>query len=328
MRGILLTVALLIAATLAQAQESETRILTTELCPVTSPPRDVVDKGKFAPIVAALLSAAIAPLVESVVNKAVELVNEAAKDKQIDIQAPAPVQRQFYAIGRAGDLRMNPGVSCIVIIRGRFTATPNSVSASSTDPVLKKILDAFGQGRGNKALPANGPYLQDEPDLYFETSVVLGEDRKTIAFQPRALYVGRFASSNGLFGPSDRTYKLGLTFKDSTTNEAFASTAFEFDGVKPGVGVENCTDVKIGPACDGERLGGLHGWFATRPASDATQQEANRREATALTLGNAIAAASKAEKQKSPEDLPGTRAALAKYCDEQTSVSSRLKRRI
>ncbi|WP_454804899.1 hypothetical protein [Paraburkholderia fungorum] len=312
--------ALFAVTSLAHAQEAQTRIFTSKACPVTSP---TVEKNgqKLFPIAAALLSAAIAPLVEAVVNKATVLVTDAAQAKNTVIESPIPIEKQFYSLGRAGDVRMNPDISCIVIVRGQFSAVKQNVAPSTTDPVLTKIMKAFGEDRGNGAIPADGDFLAAEPQFYFEASVVLGDDKKSIAFQPRALYVGTFASSNGLFGPSERSYKVALTFKDWATNQSFASTEFDFDGVKAGVGVQDCVDMPIGRGCNGERLGGLHGWFATKPATDSTQEEAKRRATTALMLANAIEAPQKNTPPSNPDDMQRTHTALIRYCDQQTTAN-------
>ncbi|WP_143329813.1 hypothetical protein [Burkholderia sp. AU31652] len=283
-----------ILATLAGVQSSfagqvETRIFTSQQCPVTSPASTTASPGAFAPIVAALMSAAIAPLVQSVVDKASGLVTEAAKEKDQVLSVPPAIQKQFYQIGIAGDVLVNPAIACLIIVRGTFVNKKPETASHSDDLVLKSILANFNPVDSNDpAVVSTGVWLADNPEFYFETSMIVGDDKKSIAFQPRAIYIGQFAMHNGLFGPRHRNYKIAVTFTDWSNNTAFASTEFDFQGVEQGKGQQDCVGVKIGASCTSSLLGGLHGWFSTKPATDATQAIAKQRANTALSLRQAV----------------------------------------
>lgn len=306
-------------ATCAIADDVETRIYATDLCPATSL---MAKPTAFAPVVAAILSAAISPLVDGVIDSVTKSITDAASDKDFPLKSPTQKYEKFYQLGAAGDVSVNPKVVCIIVARGIFVTDrePMNVAVESKDLLVRvrnrfRILDPNSQPVDAGSAPLS-THFSGDPAFYFETYMVLGEDKKSFAWRPQAIYVAEFASPDGLFGPKERTYKVSLSFLDLLTQNAFASTTFEFQGIQRGMSMVDCLDQPANSPCTGEKLGGLHGWFATRPNSDDTATKSKLRKATALTLGDALKPPEAPKYSRVADDEVDTKAALMEYCSE------------
>lgn len=148
-------------------------------------------------------------------------------------------------------------------------------------------------------------------EFYFEVVPVLSDNGKVLGFRPQALYVGRFASKDGVFGSSVRNYSFTVTFSDPFGNDPFASADFKYEGIARGFAQEACTEKKASEYCADVELGGIRGWYATMPAADEFMALVKKRQAVALTL----------ETARSPWVDPGER---PKVADDVGSVELKL----
>lgn len=298
--------------------ETETRIYTFPSCPATGP-QPVVKGGAIAPILIPIISAAVAPLIESLVDKGVEAIKNAAQDKDFPLSPPVPIQNHFYEIGPAGETQLNRMIQCVVVVRGSFNygiKAEDKTSSSSTlaDRVLARFRvpdpDSDPQSPG-----ANSTFL-DKVDFYFETSLVISDNGQSFAFRPQALYVDDFASNDGFWGPSQRQYSVTITFTDTFSDQPFASAQFKFEGLERKHSEMECLGMTPLQYCSAVKLGGLHGWYATKPSSTDIIAQAQSRQELALRVLRAVTPWQSPEYTSVPEDMPMTAAANATYCAE------------
>lgn len=330
-------VALALASTLgfpgnAKAEDGkpETRIYTFRTCPATGP--DVYEdpsaaKGGLAPFVAALVSAVVSPLIEGVVDKGVNALKEAAKDKDFPIASPDPVIKEFYQVGLSGETALNRQIGCIVLLRAEFETGkfPSDVSKLG-DPLSKRIDAKFRVWAGSGATPKPGDekpgddYARVKPgklEFYFEVVPVVSDDGKTLGLRPQALRVERFASKDGFFGPSRRNYQFTVTFADPFGSTAFASADFKYEGVERGTSKEACVAKPAKTYCVPTELGGIRGWYATKPISDDFAALIKKRQANAVTLKTAVDALDPTPPMPTvPDDLADVVPKLNNYCRE------------
>lgn len=295
----------------------ETRLYSLGHCPTTAP--NVYAQGPLgaiAPLAATVLSAIVSPLIETVVDKGVEALKEAAKDKDFPLASPVPVIKDFYEIGISGETLLNSNLGCIVLVRGVFEegnypSTNVDRGSSLADRIAAKFRVQTGTQPGD-------PGVRVKPDtleFYFEVVPVMSENGKVFGLRPQALHVAKFASSNGLFGPSRRNYKFIITFADPFGSEAFASAEFRYEGLHAPFSEEACVEKSAAEYCPAVELGGIRGWFATKPLSDDLQPIIKKRQTSALTLTTAITPwVAPKPRVLSADDIPSVRAKQDAYC--------------
>jgi hypothetical protein len=309
----------------AEDGKPETRIYTFPTCPATGPdvykdPAGAI--GGLAPLVAALVSAVVSPLIEGVVDKGVNALKEAAKDKDFPIASPDPVMKEFYQVGLSGETALNRQIGCIVLVRAEFETGkfPSGVSKPG-DPLSKRIDDKFRVWAGSSATPQPGDdYARVKPgklEFYFEVVPVVSDDGKTLGLRPQALQVESFASKDGFFGPSRRNYQFTVTFADPFGSTAFASADFKYEGVERGTSKEACVAKPAKTYCVPTELGGIRGWYATKPISDDFAALIKKRQANAVTLKTAVTALDPTPPMPTvPDDLANVGPKLNNYCRE------------
>lgn len=306
----------------------ETRLFTFETCPATGVQAEVVP-GQIAPLLAPIVSALISSVVGSVVDRGTEAIKAAAKDRDIVVPGPAAVQRMFYEIGTAGDVRVNPDVACIALVRGSFVTDAQAAgTVSSSAPIIDRILARFRvvpPGADPSSPEMTYTRLLNKPDFYFETALIVAPDRKSFAFRPQAVFAGDFVSEDGLFGSDHRNYKVTLTFTDSFASQPFASADFTFEGLRRNDAVVDCDGAAQNTYCSADALGGIRGWHPTRPDSDDTTALVRQRQKTAATLATAVTPWRAPTAPVSPLDEGMTASAQAAYCQELQKAGKEAK---
>lgn len=301
-------------------QTPETRLYSTADCPATGPSAfapPAAALGAMAPVAAALVSAVVSPLIDSVVDKGVEVLKAAAEAKDFPIAAPPPLVASFYQMGSSGALMLSPTIGCLVLVRAEFeTGGFNSLQASRSDPLLQRIDKRFvfnpsaGAG-GMQTIRIRPGTLR----FYMEIALVPAEGGKAFAFRPQALVVREFESPDGLFGPTSRNYKFVIGFADPYGSDVFASAELAFANVTRDYTVDACVDVAADTYCPAAELGGIRGWFQTRPLSEDVQAMVKVRQAEALSLRRAATAAVPLGKRPDvPEDDTTVGKKLSDYC--------------
>ena len=309
----------------AEDRKPETRIYTFPTCPATGP--DVYKDpsaaiGGLAPLAAALVSAVVSPLIEGVVDKGVSALKEAAKDKDFPIASPDPVMKEFYQVGLSGETALNRQIGCIVLVRGEFETGKFPPDVSKPADLLSKRIEAkFRVWAGNGATPQLGnDYTRVKPgklEFYFEVVPVVSGDGKTLGLRPQALQVENFASKDGFFGPSRRNYQFTITFADQFGATAFASADFKYEGVERGTSKEACVAKPAKTYCVPTELGGIRGWYSTKPISEDFAVLIKKRKANAVTLKTAVNALDPTPPMPMvPDDLENVIPKLGKYCRE------------
>ncbi len=305
----------------AEDGKPETRIYTFPTCPATGP-EVYKDPSALAPLVAALVSAVVSPLIEGVVDKGVNALKEAAKDKDFPIASPDPVMKEFYQVGLSGETALNRQIGCIVLARGEFETGNFPPDVSKPGDVLSKRIEAkFRVWAGRVATPQPiDDYVRVKPgklEFYFEVVPVVSDDGKTLGLRPQALQVESFASKDGFFGPSRRNYQFTITFADPFGSTAFASADFKYEGVERGTSKEACVGKPAKTYCVPTELGGVRGWYATKPISDDFATLIKKRQANALTLKAAVNALDPTPPVPMvPDDLANVIPKLGNYCRE------------
>lgn len=309
----------------AEDGKPETRIYTFPTCPATGsdvykdPSAAIVG---LAPLVAALVSAVVSPLIEGVVDKGVNALKEAAKDKDFPIASPDPVMKEFYQVGLSGETALNRQIGCVVLVRGEFETGKFPPDVSKPGDLLSKRIEAkFRVGAGSGATPQPGDdYARVKPgklEFYFEVVPVVSDDGKTLGLRPQALQVESFASKDGFFGPSRRNYQFTITFADPFGSTAFASADFKYEGVERGTSKEACVAKPAKTYCVPTELGGIRGWYATKPISDDFAALIKKRQANAVTVKTAVNALDPALPMPMvPDDLINVIPKLGNYCRE------------
>ena len=309
----------------AEDWKPETRIYTFKTCPATGPEVYEDPSALAAPVVVAAVSAVVSPLIEAVVDKGVTALKEAAQDKDFSIDSPAPVMKDFYQVGLSGETAVNEQIGCIVLVRGEFETGKFPRVVSKPGDLLPKRIDAkFRVWAGSGAPPDNdtkntdGPYVRVKPgklEFYFEVVPVVSDDGKTLGLRPQALQVESFASKDGFFGPSRRNYHFTITFADPFGSTAFASADFKYEGVERGTSKEACVAKPAKTYCVPTELGGIRGWYATKPISDDFAALIKKRQANAVTLKAAVDDLDPSPpRPKVPDDLDNVIAMLNPYC--------------
>ncbi|WP_047250433.1 hypothetical protein [Chromobacterium subtsugae] len=274
----------------AKDPKPETRIYTFPQCPATGP--DVYAQRKFdgaLQLLAPLISAVVTPLIEGVVDKGVTAIKDAAKDKEFPIDPPKPLMKSFYQVGLSGETGINEDLGCVVIVRGVFEdGSFFSTDVPASTPLAARI-DAKFRVRVDSGKPQSlkDQYTRIKPgtlEFYFEVVPVLSDDHKTLGFRPQALSIERFASKDGFFGPDNRDYQFTLTFADPFGTQAFSSADFKYEGIKLPFNKEACVAVAATTYCPAAELGGIRGWYATKPISDDFAPMIKKRQANAVTL--------------------------------------------
>ncbi|SMP81211.1 hypothetical protein SAMN06295970_14213 [Noviherbaspirillum suwonense] len=298
---------------------SETRLYTFPSCPSTGP--NVFDgPAQMAPLVAALVSAVVSPLVDAVVDKGVNALTEAAKDKDFQVPSPEPVMKEFYEVGISGETTFNSQVGCVVLVRGEFETgdyqpEPVEPGESLPDIIAAKFRVWAGSGAHQKR---GDPYVRVKSgtlELYFEVAPVLSDDGKMLGLRPQALYLGRFASKDGLFGSSRRNYQFTITFADPFGSQAFASADFKYEGLEKPFSKVACPQVPQTTYCAATELGGIRGWYVTKPISEDFAPVIKKRQANAVTLKTAITDwTAPPPRPTVPDDVPGVAGLLKTYC--------------
>lgn len=303
----------------AQEVKPETRLLTFKSCPATGP--DVFkSKAQMAPLVATLVSAVVSPLIEGVVDKGVNALKEAAKDKDFQVPSPEPVMKEFYQVGVSGETALNEEIGCVVLVRGEFeTGNYPPGEAKKGDSLPDRIATKFRVWAGSDAYEKQGdPYVRVKPgtlELYFEVVPVLSDDGKMLGFRPQALHVGSFVSKDGFFGSSHRNYHFTITFADPFGSQAFASADFKYEGLEKSFSKDACVAKPQTTYCAAIELGGIRGWYATKPISDDFAPLIKKRQANAVTLKEAITAWKEPPaRPEVPDDVAAVVPLLKKYC--------------
>lgn len=310
----------------AEEAKSETRLYTFPSCPTTGP-KVFAGPAEMAPLVAALVSAVVSPLIDGVVDKGVNALKEAAKDKDFQIPPPEPVMKEFYQVGISGETALNGQVGCAVLVRGAFeTGNYQPESAKPGDSLANRIAAKFRAWAGDGADQKPGdPYVRVKPgtlEFYFEVAPVLSDDGKMLGLRPQALHVGSFASKDGFFGSSQRNYKFTITFADPFGSQAFASADFKYEGVEKPFSKEACVQVPQTTYCAATELGGIRGWYATKPISDDFAPVIKKRQANAVTLKTAITDwTAPPPRPNVPDDVPGVAGLLKTYCTALESAN-------
>lgn len=247
----------------------------------------------MAPLVAGLVSAVVSPLIEGVVDKGVNALKEAAKDKDFQIPPPTPVIKNFYEIGVSGQTSFNRQIGCMVLVRGEFeVGNFSATQVVQTTPLPERIAAKFLPSSANGDTPQPGDqYIRVKPgslEFYFEVVPVLSDDGKMFGLRPQALHVASFTSKDGFFGSSQRNYQFTITFTDPFGTQAFASADFKYEGLEKPLSKMSCVAVPAKDYCPAVELGGIRGWFATKPISDDFAPIIKKRQANAVTLKTAI----------------------------------------
>lgn len=311
---------------LTEGELYETRLYTLSSCPVTGQSRKITPGG-IAPILAPVVSAFITPFVGAVVDKGVEAIKKAAEDKDFRLPPPNDIERKFYQIGNAGQVTLNASNGCIVLVRGTFISDTKTDGQhiEGTAPILSKIMNSFRVaeiGTDLKKPGAPRTRLSREPDLYFESSIVLSDDKNYFALRPQAIYVGSYFVPGHLISTAKRNYVITVTLSDAFVNTPFASAEFKFTDLESHSGTTECADVKLGEYCSPNKLGGMKGWFPTKPSSDEITAVVKERQGVALMVAAA------AEEWKVPtyvgvaQDEHRTVLAQKTFCTEVAKFNS------
>lgn len=309
----------------AEDGKPDTRIYTFPTCPATGP--DVYKDPSaaiagLAPLVAASVSAVVSPLIEGVVDKGVNALKEAAKDKDFPIASPDPVMKEFYEVGLSGETVLNTQIGCIVLVRGEFETGKFPPGVSKPGDLLSKRIEAkFRIWAGSGVPPESGDGLArvkpGKLEFYFEVVPVVSDDGKTLGLRPQALQVESFASKDGFFGPSRRNYQFTITFADPFGSTAFASADFKYEGVERGTSKEACVGQPAKSYCVPTELGGIRGWYATKPISDDFAALIKKRRSNAVTLKAAVDKLDSTPPMPMvPDDLANVTPKLGNYCKE------------
>lgn len=312
-------------AAASEEVKPETRLYSVPNCPATGPNVYVKSDSKsfVAAPAAAVLSAIISPLIEAVVDKGVEALKTAAKDKDFPLDSPIPVTQDFYEVGISGATLLNPNLGCIILVRGVFEEGnyPSIVVARGSS-----LAERIGANFRVKTVTQDGDLqIRIKPgtlEFYLEVVPVTSDNGKVFGLRPQALHVATFASRNGFFGPTKRSYKFIITFADPFGSEAFASAEFRYEGLDAPFSKEACIEKSAAEYCPAVELGGIRGWFSTRPISDDLQPIIKKRQTSAQTLYAAIAPwINPKPRARSEDDIPTVRAKQDAYCSALNSAN-------
>jgi hypothetical protein len=305
----------IVAPAQSNAAPDQTRIFMKPSCPVSgSIPNE---SGAFAPFLLPIVSAIIGPAVKGIVDAASSAIQEAAKDQDNTWPPPPPFTGNYYQIGPAGDTYLNPENACIVIASGVFGAHDSAHPRPVGTTLVNTIQQQF-----------SGQTLQDRlqsVSFYLEVAVIPGEEKGYFGLRPQLAYVGKFNASSGPFGSSKRNFRVALSLRDIPDGKPFASTTVLIPELKAGSGFIDCEGVKPTAPCPHYNLGGVVGWYGTKPDDAEVKAKADGQAAVAATLSRAVALAVKVDSPM-PEDKPDTQKALIAYCADIDRSNAATKR--
>jgi hypothetical protein len=305
----------LVAPAQSNAAPDQTRIFLKPSCPVSgSIPNEA---GAFAPFLLPIISAIIGPAVKGIVDAASSAIQEAAKDQDNTWPPPPPFIGNYYQVGPAGDTYLNPDNACIVIASGVFGANDPAHPRPEGTALINKIQQQF-----------SGQTLQDRlqsVSFYLEVAVVPGEEKGYFGLRPQVAYVGKFNASSGPFGSSKHNFRVALSLRNIPDGKPFASATVLIPELKAGSGFIDCDGVKPTVPCPHYDLGGIVGWYGTKPDDAEVKAKADAQSAVAATLSRAVAPIVKLDSPM-PEDKPDTQKALIAYCADIDRSNAATKR--
>jgi hypothetical protein len=161
--------------------------------------------------------------------------------------------------------------------------------------------------------------------FYLEVAIIPGEEKGYFGLRPQVAYVGKFNASSGPFSSSKRNFRVALSLRNIPDGKPFASATVLIPEIKAGSGFEDCEGVKPTVPCPHYDLGGIIGWYSTKPDDAEVKAKADAQAAVAATLSRAVAPIVKQDSPV-PEDKPETKQALIAYCADIDHSNATLKR--
>ena len=249
----------------------ETRVFMNPDCYSLVPPT-----GTKNALPLAILGAVAEPLIDAVVDLGVAAIAKAAEDKTVDLPAATHFDR-FYSTGAAGMNSMNDAVRCITVVSGNFE-NGDALTEQDMPGWLKVALSRIPQLDKKKFV--------GKPAIFFEADIILSDDRKQFALQPRAIYVGTFQQSSS-WGRDKRKLDVALTFQDIASAQAYGSFLFSYRDIEEGYARLSCSTLTTSvnyADCQVNGAGPTQGWFQIQPETADMAKLSSARKGFAARL--------------------------------------------